>query len=151
MKNYHEKYIERCLELAWAARKKNNHPFGALLVYNGEILLEAENQVQSLNDPTQHAELRLLQLAAQQFSRDTIAKTTLYTSTEPCAMCCGAIYWTGIRKIVYSASAQALGDLTGHQFTIPSLKIFSYGKENVEVLGPILPEKGLQVHQDFWS
>lgn len=128
-----------------------NHPFGALLVVGDEMVLTAVNTVNSDHDPTRHAELNLVSQAARQFDAATLAQATLYTSTEPCAMCTGAIFWAGIRTIVYSCSAAKLGEIAGGSFIVPCRDLLAYGKPPVTVIGPILEEDGIVVHQGFWE
>ena len=117
----HEVYIRRTIALAAAAREKGNHPFGALLVRNGEIVLEAENTVSTETDVTAHAELNLVRKGWAELDQDTLSECTLYTSTEPCAMCCGAIYWAGIPRVVFGCAAETLYRLTERWSAYPGL------------------------------
>src|SRR5699024_11581638 len=71
------------------------------------------NSLPPTGDPTQHAELRAASAAARQCSPEELAEATLYTSAEPCVMCTGAVYWTGIGRIVYALSERRLLELTG--------------------------------------
>jgi tRNA(Arg) A34 adenosine deaminase TadA len=130
--------------------QKGNHPFGALLVKDGKVLLMAENTVNSENDCTRHAELNLVSRASQELEPAILSRSILYTSTEPCAMCAGAIYWAGIRTVVYSCSAESIGNIAGGQFVIPCRDIFARAEDQVEVIGPILAEEGAEVHEGFW-
>ena len=85
-------HLRTAIDVAQLAREHGNHPFGAILVdENNEVLLQAENTVVTENDCTGHAETNLIRLATQHFSLEKLASCTLYTSTEPCAMCAGAI------------------------------------------------------------
>ena len=67
-----------------------------MLVKDGEVLLRVENSVFTGHDMTNHAEMNLVKLSAQSYDTAFLADCTLYTSTEPCAMCAGAIYWSGL-------------------------------------------------------
>ena len=147
----HEELIRRTIELAAAARGKGNHPFGALLVLDGRILLSAENTVNTDHDITCHAELNLVSRATRQLDPAILAQATLYTSTEPCAMCAGAIYWAAIPTVVFGCPAETLGEMAGASFVIPCRDIFGFGTRQVEVIGPILPEEAAAVHVGFWS
>jgi tRNA(Arg) A34 adenosine deaminase TadA len=146
----HERYIRRCYELAQQAVEKGNHPFGALLVLDGEAVLTAVNTVHTDNDSTRHAEINLVAQAGRRFSPEELARGTLYTSTEPCAMCTGAIYAAGIPAIVFGCSAAALYDLVGSDLSISSRKILALGQRETAVTGPILEEEGLQIHRSYW-
>lgn len=107
----HEPFIRKAIELSISAVEYGNHPFGACLVSkDGEILLTAENTVGNpVHDCTRHAELNLISMASQKFSRDILKQCTLYTSCEPCLMCTGALRWSGIKKMVYSLRYETLG------------------------------------------
>ena len=95
--------ISVAIDLALSARNKGNHPFGALLAdENGHILLKAENTVVTESDCTGHAETNLMRLASRQYEADFLAKCSLYTSTEPCPMCAGAIFWGNVRRVVWA-------------------------------------------------
>jgi len=146
-----EELMRICIELALKAREKGNHPYGALLALDGRILLTAENSVNTDHDITCHAELNLVSLATRQLDPGTLAKTTLFTSTEPCAMCAAAMFWAGIPSVVYGCAAETLGEMTGGSFVIPCRHIFSFGNREVNVAGPILPEESAAVHDGFWS
>lgn len=146
----HYPFIRRCIALAQEAVNKGNHPFGALFVYRGEIILEAENTVHTAHDPTGHAELNLIRLAAQKLSPEILREATLYTSTEPCMMCSGAIYWAGVSHVVYACSETTLAEYAGGDFLTPSREIFAKGKREVRVEGPVLEEEAAPLHANFW-
>ncbi len=110
MSDTHAPFLRAAIAAAAQAVKNGNHPFGAVLVVDGTIRVTAENAVGTTHDNTQHAELRLVQAAASLCSRPEMARAVLYTSTEPCAMCAAAIYWAGVRTVVYSCRATTLED-----------------------------------------
>jgi tRNA(Arg) A34 adenosine deaminase TadA len=150
MSEKHEVYLQRCIELSRQAVAHGNHPFGALLVRNGEIVMEAENTVESEVDITGHAELNLVRRAVHELGEDVVRECTLYTSTEPCAMCSGAIYWSGISRVVYACSAKRLGEIAGGSLLFPCQEVFAHGVRKVEVSGPILEDAAAEVHTGFW-
>ena len=97
----HIKYLIAANEVARKARENGNTPFGAVLVdESGNIVMEQGNAERDLHDATAHAERMLASRASQAFSKDFLAKCTLYTTFEPCCMCTGAIYWANIGRIV---------------------------------------------------
>jgi tRNA(Arg) A34 adenosine deaminase TadA len=104
-----EVHLAKAIELARRSREKSNHPFGSVLVdQQGNNILEAENTVVTSHDRTGHAELNLVRAASEQFEFEFLQGCTLYASTEPCAMCAGAIYWAGIGAVVYALSRRRL-------------------------------------------
>ena len=147
----HQLFIQKAIDLALQAREKGNHPFGALLVLDEAVQLTAENKVNTDHDVTSHAELNLVSSATRRFSPEALAKMILYTSTEPCAMCAGAIYWAGIRTVVYGCSAESLGEIAGASFVIPCRELFARGREETNVVGPVMEETAVMVHYGFWD
>ncbi|MEU9044917.1 MULTISPECIES: nucleoside deaminase [unclassified Kitasatospora] len=150
-------HLLAALELAHSARAHGNHPFGALLTdSDGNVLLSAENSVLSDRDVTAHAETNLVRQASRTLAPTQLTRATLYSSTEPCAMCAGAIYWSGIRRVVYALSATELNAIAGVDpeepvLDLPCRQVFAAGGNTVEVSGPHLPEEAAAVHTGYWG
>lgn len=146
----HEHLMRKAYSLAREAQANGDHPFSAMLVIDGQIVLEDVNTVNTSKDSTRHAELNILRLAAKRLSMSDIERATMYASTEPCAMCSGAIYWSGLSRIVYGCPAETLGEIAGGSFVVSSRELLSKGKRAIEIIGPILPEEGAEIHREFW-
>ena len=150
-------HLRTAIEVAQSARDHGNHPFGAILVdEDGRVLLRAENTVVTASDCTGHAETNLMRLASQQFSPGTLETCTLYTSTEPCAMCAGAIHWGNVRRVLFALSETDLYDMVGpspEHLMLPCREVFSRSQRPVEVIGPAteLDAEARAVHEGFWS
>lgn len=151
------KQLRRAIGIAARAREHGNHPFGALLAdASGNVLLEAENTVVTGRDCTGHAETNLMRLASAKYDRAFLAGCTLYTSTEPCAMCAGAIYWGNVGRVVYALAEVHLYQMTGDNpenqtLALPCRELFAHGQRAVQVEGPAIEEEAEQVHKGFWS
>jgi tRNA(Arg) A34 adenosine deaminase TadA len=147
----HEPFLRETIALSKSALEHGGEPFGSVLVRDGKILLRAENSVFSGHDMTNHAELNLIKLAAQQYDPAFLADCTLYSSTEPCAMCAGAIYWSGIGSVVFACSERRLGEIAGLGLDVPTRVVLDTGARKVTVVGPTdLEEEAAAVHQGFW-
>jgi tRNA(Arg) A34 adenosine deaminase TadA len=151
-------FLRRAIALAAEARADGRHPFGSLIVdQRGEVLVESRNNaVPPAGDPTQHAELLACAAVARLLTPAQLALCTLYTSTEPCAMCAGAIYWTGIGRVVFALAETGLLRYTGsHEenptFDLPCREVFARGQRKIEVAGPFLEEEAGRVHLGFWT
>jgi tRNA(Arg) A34 adenosine deaminase TadA len=147
--------LETAIEVAGRARAAGNHPFGAVLAIGGEIALEAENTVVTGQDVTGHAETNLVRLAQARLTQDQVSAATLYTSTEPCAMCAGAIYWAGIGRVVYGLAETELLQIAGQNpgnptLALPCREVFARGQRHVIVHGPLLTDAARAVHDGFW-
>lgn len=94
-----------------------NGPFGALVARGGEVVGRGWNRVVELGDPTAHAEMLALRVAAAAQGDFRLEESTLYVTLEPCAMCCGAIVLARVPRVVYGAPdpkagmAASLGNL----------------------------------------
>jgi tRNA(Arg) A34 adenosine deaminase TadA len=98
----HEFFIHRSIELAAESRKAGNHPFGALLVSpDSEILMEKFNTFGEKGDSTDHAERFLMTRASVTHPVEFLRGCTMYTSAEPCAMCAGSVYWSGVGRVMH--------------------------------------------------
>jgi tRNA(Arg) A34 adenosine deaminase TadA len=149
-------HLRVAIEVAQKAREHGNHPFGAILVdESNRVVLKAENTVVTGKDCTGHAETNLMRLATQHFSAEKLSVCTLYTSTEPCAMCASAIYWGNVRRVVYALSEVRLYEMIGpspDQLLLPCREVFSRTQRQIEVEGPAteLDAEARAVHVGFW-
>ena len=152
-----EELLHQAVAVAHAARDHGNHPFGALLVTaDGEVALRAENTVVTERDATGHAETNLVRLASPSFSRAELSQMSLYSSAEPCAMCAGAVYWSGIGRVVFALAETELLGLTGDDpenptLSLPCREVFAAGQRPITVVGPYDLSAAVAVHQDFWN
>ncbi len=143
--------------MAQQAREAGNHPFGAVLASPaGEVLLEAGNSVTTERDVTGHAELNLVRMASRACSQETLTGCTLYSSAEPCAMCAGAIYWSGIGRIVYALSEHDLRVITGADaenptMSLPARVVLAAGQREIILEGPADLPEATAVHDGFWD
>ena len=145
----HEAFMRIAIRLSRQAVDNGSHPFGALLVRDGEIILEIENSVDRDHDCTQHAELKLISQATRLYDGEFLSKCTLYSSTEPCPMCAGAVFWSGIRRLVFGCSARALAKYIGPPIFSAYTSDILTADSQVEIIGPILEEEAEEVHQYF--
>jgi len=95
-------FLSKAIEIASNGINVGGGPFGAIIVKDNKIISEACNRVVLNNDPTAHAEILAIRQASLVLKSHELNDCTLYTSCEPCPMCLGAIYWSGIKKVVYS-------------------------------------------------
>lgn len=155
----HTMYLRRANEAAKKARAAGNTPFGAVLVNEqGEVVMEQGNAEHDLGDATAHAEMTLASRASRAYSKDYLKDCTLYTTCEPCPMCTGGIYWTGIGHIVYGITEARLLELTGSDeknptFSMGADKVIAAGQKEITLEGPVpeMEEEIVEVHKGFWN
>ncbi len=141
-------HLRESIRVALAARADGAHPFGALVVdaHGAVVASRGNNSLPPDGDPTQHAELRAVAAAFRELGPRGMVGTTLFTSAEPCVMCAGAAYWSGIDRVVYALSEERLLTLTGAHpenptFSFPCREVFTRGQREISVVGPLLEDE----------
>ena len=105
----HEQYMDRAMALAAESLKDGNRPAGAVIVRDGKIIGEGRNLVYSEVDPTAHGEIVAIRRAALNLRSVYLSGATLYTSMEPCPMCCWAIIDSKIARLVLGCRHAQMG------------------------------------------
>lgn len=142
------RHLRAALRLAERARVRGDDPFGAVLVdETGARIAEAMNTLVTDQDCTAHAEANLVRDISRRRSHEELADCTLYASAEPCPMCSGAIFWSGIGRVVYAVGQERVHALLrdGDALPIGCREILARGSRAVDVVGPVLEEEGSAV------
>ena len=139
-------YMREALFLAEQAGAEGEVPVGAVAVRNGAVIARARNRVEERKDGTAHAELLVLNDAADAIGDWRLDGVTVYVTKEPCAMCAGAMVNTRVERVVYgmadprSGCAGSALDVTG----------FPGMLHRVDVTGGVLNEDCLRVMREFF-
>ena len=100
-----KKYLLESIRLAMDnVRQRKTWPFGAVIVRGGEVVAEAVNEVDSLCDPSAHAEMQAVRAAARSLKTTDLSGCTVYASGYPCSMCLSAMYLSGVEAVYYAYS-----------------------------------------------
>jgi tRNA(Arg) A34 adenosine deaminase TadA len=149
---YGEPLLRQAFQVAKRSRVAGDHPFGSVLADGeGKVLMEQGNGYTSEGgDRTAHAERLLASRAARAYDLRFLTRCTVHTSAEPSAMCSGAIYWSGIGRVVYGQTEKALKAQTGAHEENPTLDlpcdlVFAAGQRPTEVVGPMLDDEAAQL------
>ena len=108
------KYMNEALEEARKAAAAGEVPIGAVIVKDGEII----GRVETLKDPTEHAEMAAIRMAASHLGGWRLIGCDMYVTAEPCSMCAGAIVWSRIEKL-YIGTPDPKAGACGSVFNIP--------------------------------
>lgn len=160
LKPFEAELLHRAIEIAREAKERGDHPFGCLLAdENGNILMEQGNEeVTGNGNCTAHAETELMRRASQVYSKDELARMTMYNVAEGCAMCTGAMYWGNLGRTVYICRESELKKVTGDDprnptLDLPSRAVVACGQKPMEIVGPIieLEPEFLALHRGYWD
>jgi tRNA(adenine34) deaminase len=109
MQDIDKHYMVEALKEAGEAFDANEVPVGAVIVHNNRLIAKAHNQIKMLKDPTAHAEMIAITQAAASLGNERLIDTTVYVTTEPCAMCAGALILARVKRVVFGASDPKTG------------------------------------------
>ncbi len=96
-------WMEAAIRLARAAAVREEVPIGAIIVREGRVIAEANNETIARRDPTAHAEILAIRKALEAVGEDRLLDATLYVTLEPCAQCAGAIVLAKVGRLVFGA------------------------------------------------
>lgn len=148
MSELDEKWMWRAIGLAREAEKVGEVPVGAVIIdVEGKILAAASNRTIKNVDPTAHAEILALRIAATRLGNYRLEGTTVYTTIEPCAMCAGALVNARVARVVYGAPDERFGAVE------TLFRVCDHPKLNhrMQVTGNILAENCRKIMQEFFK
>ena len=134
-------YMLLAIKEAKRAYKKGDVPVGTVIVYKDKIIAKAYNKKETKNNAIKHAELLAIEQACKKLKTWHLEECTLYTTLEPCLMCCGAIMQARVGKVCYAASNPNFGE-------VKSLK--KYNKQ-IEIISGILEEEASTLLKNFFK
>ena len=138
----------RAIGLAREADQIGEVPVGAIVVSSeGQILAAASNRTIKNIDPTAHAEILALRVAAIRVNNYRLVGTTVYSTLEPCAMCAGALINARVKRIVFGALDERFGAAVSHFGICNNEKL----NHRIEVTAGVLADECRALMQDFFK
>ena len=137
-KEHYAKFMAVALEEAKRSLREGNKAFGAVLVKDGTILERTHDTEVTDSDPTAHAEMKLIRLAAMRNLGKGIEGCTVVSTHEPCPMCAGALVWAKVSEIVYGTSIEQSKKLGRTMVDMKCKEIASRAPWKTKVTGGVL-------------
>ena len=144
MNKLDEMFMQEALRQAKKAFDADEVPIGAVIVRDNKVIARSHNQVETLKDPTAHAEMIALTSAFNSLGSKYLPEARLYVTVEPCLMCAGAIYWSKLGAIVYGADDEK----NGYKKTAGSNWPFH---PKTELIRGVLKEDCAKLMKDFFK
>lgn len=104
--------MRRCVALSRSGADAGEYPFGSVLARGEHVIAEATNRVAREHDESRHAEILVIARARRALGDANLARCTLYSTAEPCAMCAFCIRAAGIGRVVFALNSPFMGGLT---------------------------------------
>ena len=136
-----EYYMKLALQEAQTALEKEEVPIGCVIVSNNRIIAKAHNLTETLNDVTAHAEMQAITSAANFLGGKYLQNCTMYITMEPCVMCCGALNWSQISKVVIGARDEQRGFINKNLSLHPK----------TEIITGLLEDECSEIVKDFFK
>lgn len=149
--NQDQLFMKEAIRLSRLAVEHGNEPFGAVLVKDGAIVYSNENQIYTHSDPTFHAEAGLLRRFCGETQITDLHEYTLYSSCEPCFMCCGAMVWTKLGRLVYGASDMDLCKILQEKGAECCRIVFENSGWKPQVTAGVLREESLAILMHYFQ
>ncbi len=125
--------MKRAIEKTRQGIQLGQTPFGCAIVKDGEVVAEAHNTVWLTCDPTAHAEVNAIRLAAKNLNTIDLSGCTLYTTCEPCPMCLTAIHWAKVDVLYFGATIADAEAAGFSELTISARDMVAQGKSPLKV------------------
>ena len=148
MPHDHEQFMQIALEEAAKGGAEGNIAVGSVIVRDGAVVARGRNVVTSTFDPTAHAETDALRAAGRALRQVDFTGCTLYTTFEPCPMCCGAIMASGISTLVMGARHNPADSRWG-SYTVEKLIELARWGDRLQVVTGVLVQECLAVRREF--
>jgi len=142
----HAKYMSFALEEARKSYLMNEVPVGAIIVMNGKIVASSHNMPISKNDPSSHAEINAIRIAAKKIRNYRLTGAKIYVTLEPCAMCYGAIIHSRIEELIFGAHDPKTG-VCGTSENFKALECFNH---QPRVVGGVLESESSNLLRKFF-
>src|ERR1039457_3916198 len=142
-----EIFMNEAIRQAKMAAGADEVPVGAVIVHERKIIAKAHNQIETLKDPTAHAEMIAITQATNSLSSKWLQKCTLYVTIEPCSMCAGALVLARIARVCFGAADPKTG-ACGSVINIANHQSLNH---RMDVNGGILAEECSDLVREFFK
>jgi len=142
-------FMQMAIDTALKGIKKGRGPFGACITdLDGKLVSCAANSVILTPSPTRHAEVCAIDAACKKLKTHMLGRHIIYTTTEPCLMCRGAIYWAQIPVIVYGTNQNDARALGFDELNISDAQFLRIGKRKTAIIRGFMRKEAKGI---FWK
>ena len=140
-------WMREALLAAREAHRRDEIPIGTCVVRDGRLLAVSGNRTRTDCDPTAHAEMVALRVAARAIGNYRLNDAIIYSTIEPCAMCAGALIQARVKRLVYGARDERAGAVES-RFRICDTDFLNH---RIEITAGVLEEECRELMQEFFK
>jgi len=142
----HRRWMQKALAEAARASEAGEVPVGAVVVRGDHVVGRGRNMVESLSDPTAHAEMIAITAACETLGSKHLGDCTLYVTLEPCPMCAGAIVLARLQRLVFGAFDEKAGSASSLYNIVQDSRL----NHQVEIISAVLADESAALLRDFF-
>lgn len=146
---YDSAVVARTFAVAQESMAKGERPVSAVMVHKNVIVAEATDAVFERHDPTAHAERIVISEYCSTLNRVHLRGHELYCFIEPCLMCCGAIHWAKLDRVVFMLSQARLKELSGGRQKPGIRSYLPAGGRPIDIVGPVHEEEAFELAREY--
>ena len=145
-------FMRLAIDEAAKGGAEGNLAVGSVIARDGALVARGRNLVGATHDPTAHAETVALREAGPALAQDDLTGCTLYTTFEPCPMCCGALMVSGISTLVMGGRPEP-SERRWADYAVEKLLALAGWDEKLDVVTGVLVPECLEVrrHWEEWN
>ena len=147
--SHHEHFMKLALEACRRGVESGQTPFGACIVRGEQVIAQTHNHVWLDTDITAHAEVCCIRQACKTLNSIDLSGCVIYSTTEPCPMCFGAIHWAKLSQVIYGASITDAKAFGFHELDIPNQRMKELGGSAVQILAGVMKEEAVGLFRDW--
>jgi tRNA(Arg) A34 adenosine deaminase TadA len=134
-------YMRHAIHEAQIGMSEGNAGYGAVVVYEDQIIGKAHNTVNTDRDPSSHAEMNAIRKAVNTHNDQNLCGAILFSTCEPCAMCSTLAVWADLTTIVYGVSIEEMAALGKGNLQVSTRQVIEGSSCAIEVIGGIMKDE----------
>jgi tRNA(Arg) A34 adenosine deaminase TadA len=129
------------LQEAQLSKSEGNKGYGAVVVFEDQIIGQAHDTAITEHDPSLHAEVNAIRQAVKAKAEADLCGAILFSTCEPCPMCASLAVWANLTTIVYGISIEETAQLGRSRIRVSAKEIVDKSPGSIEVIGNILHDE----------
>jgi guanine deaminase len=146
-----EKNMKIAIEEAKKSLNEGNKGYGAVIIFDNELISRTHDTVFTENDPSLHAETKAIKDAAKKLRDKNLCGSILFSTCEPCPMCSSLAVWSNITTIIFGASIIDTYNIGKERILINTKEILEKSPVNIELIGGVLKQECLDLYREVNS
>jgi tRNA(Arg) A34 adenosine deaminase TadA len=134
-------FMRIAVQEAHRAKSEGNKGYGAVVVFDNQIMGQAHNTAITERDPSLHAEVNAIRQAVKAKNDPDLCGAILFSTCEPCPMCASLAVWANVTTIVYGVSVEEMAQWGHSRIQISASDIIARSPCSIEVIGNILHDE----------